>query len=190
MRWLLGILLFVGSSLRASAQSVATDTAAELSLLSAHAAVIFVGQVADITRNGPAGFVDIRFRIDQSLRGAPPAGAYVLREWIGLWTAHPDRYVVGQRRLMLLPARSSAGFSAPIADTDGAIPILASPTSEVTVDLRWIQARSRRTSSTATSHTVGFGGPPKPTPSAEPSSLVSVLALLASQPPTQPDARF
>jgi len=132
---------------------------AELQQMAAHAGVIFAGQVTEVSHNDAAGFVDVRFHIDQALRGCPKSGTYVLREWAGLWTGHPERYSVGQRRLMLLTARGAGGMSSPVGGMDGAIPLVATGAepladgtgiapadaaagvSEFAVDLRWIQAR-------------------------------------------------
>jgi hypothetical protein len=151
--WLLLAALCAGSA----AAQVSTAASAELQSMAGHAAVVFTGQVVDIARNDPAGFVDIRFHIERSIRGAPKSGSYVLREWAGLWIGNPDRYHVGERRLMLLPARGPAGMSCPIGGTDGAIPLIAtaaapspnsvdaaSATAALAVDLRWIQARAQR----------------------------------------------
>ena len=84
-RW--GLLLLTALCAGSAAAQIGAAASAELQLMAGHAAVIFTGQVVDIARNDDAGFVDIRFHIDQSLRGAPQSGTYVLREWAGLWTA-------------------------------------------------------------------------------------------------------
>lgn len=96
--------------------------------MAARAGVIFAGRVESIARSDAAGFVDVRFRIDQPVRGCPKTGAYVLREWAGQWTARPARYVVGQHLLMLLTARGPSGISAPVDGMDGVIPIIATGT--------------------------------------------------------------
>ena len=188
---------------RALAQ-IPAATSAELQSLAARAQVIFTGQVAAIDRNDAAGFVDIRFRVDQSLRGAPPSGTYVLREWAGLWMAHADRYRVGQRMLMLLPARSTAGFSAPVGDTEGAIPLVptgsADAATPLAADLRWIEARAQRTAAASSTQprlvaqppigAQAWVGPISPLPSAgktcaaQPTPLTSVLVLLGGAVPT------
>ena len=140
-----------------------------------HATVIFAGQVLSVEHG--MGCVEIRFRIDHRVRGVAAGGAgktstYVLREWSGLWSGHPDRYIVGERLLMLLPARSSSGMSAPVGGLDGAIPLVAmgaapiadgagvapvdlgAGTPELAVDLRWIEARALRPAVSAQSGSV------------------------------------
>jgi hypothetical protein len=196
VKW--SLLLVAALSVGSAAAQISAAANAELQSMAAHAAVIFAGQVVAITRNDTAGFVDIRFHIDQSVRGAPQSGIYVLREWAGLWTAHPGRYRVGDRKLMLLPARGPAGMSSPLGDIDGAIPILATsaapspttvdtaPSAAFAVDLRWIQARAQRTAATevptvqARVTPVGQPARPAPVPAAQTASLASVLALLAA----------
>jgi hypothetical protein len=193
-----GLLLLTALCAGSAAAQIGAAAGAELQLMAGHAAVIFTGQVVDIARNDDEGFVDIRFQIDQSVRGAPQSGTYVLREWAGLWTAHPVRYHLGDRKLMLLPARGSAGMSSPIGGADGAIPILAasaapSPTTvdaasspALAVDLSWIQARAQRTSATEAptvqARVTPVGRPVQPAPisAAQPVPLAVVLALLAA----------
>jgi hypothetical protein len=196
--------LYAGSA----AAQISPVASAELQLMAGHAAVIFTGQVVDIARNDGAGFVDIHFHIDQSLRGAPRSGSYVLREWGGLWTANPDRYHIGERKLMLLPARGPAGMSSPIGGTDGAIPILvsgaapspnsldsASATAPLAVDLRWIQARAQRSSTVeapsvqARIAVIGRPVKPFPVPATQTAPLALVLALITASPGAS-DARY
>ncbi len=142
-----------------------TGTAEALAEMAAVASVVFAGHVEAVTRNDAAGFADVRFRIDQALRGCPKTGVYVLREWAGLWIGHSARYWVGERLLMLLPARGPSGMSAPVGGMDGAIPLVATgaeplvggtgvpPADDgsgadaggsVGVDLRWVTARAVR----------------------------------------------
>ncbi len=125
-----------------------------LTALAARAGVIFAGQVQNVTRHDASGFVDVRFHIDLPVRGCPPGGVYVLREWAGLWAqAQAARYVAGERYLLLLTARGPSGLSAPVDNTDGAIRLLAaddastaSPAdvSSLAVDLRWLRAKAQR----------------------------------------------
>jgi hypothetical protein len=203
-----GLLLVAALCAGSATAQISAAASAELQLMASHASVIFTGQVVDIARNDGAGFVDIRFHLDQSLRGAPNSGSYVLREWAGLWTGNPDRYHVGQRKLMLLPARGPAGMSCPIGGTDGAIPIVAisaaaspntvdaaSVTDAVAVDLRWIQARAQRSGTaeapSAQARVTAVGRPvkPSPAPAAQTAPLASVLALLTASPGAT-DARY
>ena len=191
------------------------SVSSELAAMAAHASVIFTGQVVAIDRQDTAGFVDIRFRILESVRNAPTSGTYTLREWAGLWSAHPDRYRVGQRRLMLLTARGPVGFSAPVAGSNGAIPLIATaqppllnsagiPTPDnaatptLAADLRWVQARTLRASATpaAQAHTAApvtdsaIAIAPLTTSPIQPTSLATILAVLQSAKPGANDARF
>ncbi len=191
VRILLILLLALG--VRAEAQ-IPQTTLQELQALAARAQVIFTGQVAAIDRNDAAGFVDIRFRIDRSLRGAPARGTYVLREWAGLWIANPGRYQVGERRLMLLTARSLAGFSAPVGDTEGAIPILpiGDVSSTLSADLHWVGSSAQRVITASGAAGGAAGGdqdwpgpiaPLAPGSQAQPVPLTTVLALLGAAAP-------
>ena len=155
------MVAFLLAAAPTSAQ-IPAATAAELQLMASQAAVIFSGQVTSVTREDAEDFVDIRFRVDQAVRGCPTAGFYVLREWVGLWAGGPDRYRVGERRLMLLTARGPSGMSSPLGGQDGAIPLLATGVAPIAnaagaappdtalapaalaVDLRWIRARAAR----------------------------------------------
>lgn len=172
----------------------------QLQQMASHAAVIFSGQVLSVSRNDSAGFVDVRFRIDAAVRGCPRTGWYVLREWVGLWTAQPERYRVGQWRLMLLTARGASGMSSPIGGMEGAIPLIAVGTAPIAdaagvapvdtgedapapmVDMRWIAARAVRGSSgSAQARVTAFGGPVQPSPMTSGAvriPLAEVLSLL------------
>ena len=172
--------------------------------LASRAAVIFTGQVLAITPT--AGVVDVRFQIDTPIRNCPQNGDYVLREWAGLWMAHPDRYRVGQRVLLFLTARGAAGMSAPVDVNDGIVPLVATaqppimdasgtvpadtPSAGFTVDLRWLHAHVVRTSGTsAPLHSLGtvsprthaWSGPVAPLASAPTASLSNVLAVIANK---------
>ena len=154
-----------------------------LQQMASHAAVIFNGQVIAVTRNDAAGFVDVRFHIDEAVRGCPKSGSYVLREWAGLWSGKPERYRAGQRRLMLLTARGDSGMSSPLGGMDGAIPLVATGAEPLVtengavpadkgegvapfaVDLRWIQARALRAEvpgSGKVKAEIAYGGPAMP----------------------------
>lgn len=115
-----------GQASRSSGASVPAVTVGALLDLAGHAGVIFAGRVAAITRQDAEGFVDVRFHVDQAVRGCSTTNAYVVREWAGLWVGKAPRYRVGQRLLMLLTARGPAGMSAPVggAGMAGAIPII------------------------------------------------------------------
>lgn len=181
--------------------AVPADVSAVLVDLASRAAVIFTGQVIAITPS--AGVVDIRFQIDNSIRNCPQNGDYVVREWAGLWTAHPNRYRVGQRVLLFLAARGVAGMSAPVDVNDGIVPLLATAQQPImdasgtvpadslsdglTVDLRWLQARVTRSLATpvllnslsaGNSAAKAWSGPVTPLVTASAPSLTSVIAVI------------
>ncbi len=149
---------------KAASALAAADTTGALTDMAGQAGVIFVGHVMSITRNDAAGFVDVRFGIDQPVSGCPATNEYGVREWVGLWVGHADRYQVGQRFLMMLHLPGPSGMSAPVGGVDGAIPLVAAGAGPVmgadgtvaadtgpgalsglAVDLRWVQARALRT---------------------------------------------
>ena len=184
-----------------ASNEVPADVSAVLVDLASRAAVIFTGQVLAITPS--AGVVDIRFQIDTPIRNSPQNGDYVLREWAGLWTGHPNRYRVGQRVLLFLAARGAAGMSAPVDVNDGIVPLMAtaqqpimdasgtvpadSPSDGLTVDLRWLQARVTRSSaprvrlsslSAGSSAAKAWSGPVTPLVTVAAPSLNSVIAVI------------
>ncbi len=149
-----------GSAFRHPA--IPPSTAAALQDLAAQAGIIFAGHVVAIARNDSAGYVDITFHIESAVRGCGSKSTYVLREWAGLWSG-PDRYLPGQRLLMLLSARGPSGMSAPVGGMAGIIPLLvtreppllhggatpprdspAETAQPEAVDLRWVQASALR----------------------------------------------
>ncbi len=161
-RWLAIGLLGVAAAVQAQTAPPATVTEA-LQALAARAAVIFAGHVVAIDRQDASGFVDVRFHVDDAVRGVAGNSSYVLREWSGLWTGGQARYRVGQRLLMLLHARGPSGMSSPVNGQDGVIPIVAggeAPLAHGTgtapaetlkaqpdamIDLRWVAAGTLRT---------------------------------------------
>ena len=153
---LLTAALLLGSA-RAQTPSSSMPQSVEdvLHQMSDKADIIFVGQVAAIRPhedNGTdAGSVEIDFDVDEAIRGCA-GGAYVLREWAGLWSGDAHRYRVGQRLLMMLHAPGAGGLSSPVGGMDGAIPIrgvagaspLAVSAADAPVpvaDLRWLGAK-------------------------------------------------
>ena len=144
---------------------------AELHAMSVQAGVIFAGEVLAIRPQGDAGtgWVDVEFRVEDAIRGCGADGTYLLREWAGLWTGGVQRYRVGEHLLMLLHTPSAMGLSSPVGGQDGAIPITGSSVApgpkddfaeigEQAVDLRWIEARLLRTSSSP--HVISLHGRP------------------------------
>ncbi len=144
-----------------SQEQAPTTVQAALHQMFNSAAVSFIGTVEDVRRveaDGPgAGVVEIRFSIDQPLRGCS-GDTYVLREWGGFWAANDSRYRVGQSLLLLLHAPGAAGLSSPVGGMEGAIPLRASGAgvhssdqssgsrAAQVADLRWIGAKLARTS--------------------------------------------
>ena len=148
-----------GASGAGPADAVSASAASSLVALGSRAGVIFAGHVVKVTREDDAGFVDVEFAVDRAVRGCGGAKTYVLREWAGLWKGQVDRYLVGQRRLMILAGRGPSGMSAPVGGLAGVIPIVstrepplvrgtgAAPADtaledrqEEAVDLRWVEA--------------------------------------------------
>ena len=195
----------------ASAQTSPAEATVALRQMAADAGVIFAGQVLAISRHNGAGFVDIRFHVDQAVLGCEAGTIYVLREWAGLWTANPFRYRIGERRLMLLTARSAAGFSSPVSGSAGSIPIVASqpgPIADKTgaappdngtpaaahIDLRRVQAHALRgdaSNPTTVSHAdlAAWAGPVTPlaaagTTATQDLALDAALALLRTRGPS------
>lgn len=127
--------------------------------MSDQAGVVFVGEVTAIRQingaNGASGVIEVEFRVDQAVRGCASGGAYVLREWAGLWTGGDQRYRPGQRLLMFLHTPGSNGITSPVGGMAGAIPIRggdiapratdASTTHQPTIaDLRWVGTKIQR----------------------------------------------
>ena len=159
----------------------------------ARAGVIFAGQVVSIHREDLAGFVDIRFHVDQAVRGCGNGDTYVLREWAGLWSGEPPRYREGEQLLMLLAPRGRGGMSAPVDGPAGVIPLLAVREQPLVgsrgvvpaetaqqqalgqgVDLRWVETLAAR----RTFLPRGRGAKIREASQPPPPSLASVMALL------------
>jgi hypothetical protein len=121
-KWiLLSGLLDTGVCARAQT-AVSTSTNAALVEMAGRAGVIFVGTVLSVDRKDAAGYVDVRFRVEDGIAGCRTGGVYGLREWAGLWTGAP-RFGVGQRLLVLLHMRGPAGMSSPVDGMAGVIPV-------------------------------------------------------------------
>jgi hypothetical protein len=169
---MVGVPAALGQSVAAAPPQTVEDALHEMSDA---AGVIFAGQVMSVKvvqgSMGAPGVVEVRFRVDQAVRGCSAGGTYVLKEWQGLWEGGNARYRVGQRLLMLLRAPGAAGLSSPVGGMDGAIPIrgvesqigsgvmvaaASAAAPEPMVDLRWVGARMLRSASSATG--TGLGG--------------------------------
>jgi hypothetical protein len=156
---LLAATLLMGN-VQAQTPFSANSTMAEsvedvLHQMSDKADIVFIGHVAAIRPHEDdgtgAGSIEVDFDIEQAIRGCA-GGAYVLREWAGLWSGDAHRYRVGQRLLMMLHAPGADGLSSPIGGMDGAIPIrgvadasaLTASAANAPVpvaDLRWLGAK-------------------------------------------------
>ena len=115
--------LLVCCTQAAGAQSAIRNAAllAELQGLANHAALIFVGQIVSVQRQGSV--VEVNFRVEQPVSGAT-ARTYTMREWAGLWPAGHQRYAIGQRVLAFLHGASAAGFSSPVHGAEGLVPVV------------------------------------------------------------------
>ena len=136
-----------------------TTLPAALRAMAEQAGVIFVGTVTSVRRVEGDGFaavgvVEVRFAVEQGIRGVTGA-SYTLREWGGLWPPGERRFVVGDRRLMLLHSPGVTGLSSPVGGFEGAIPVVgtgarvgagsrATTAAEAMLDLRWIGAKLAR----------------------------------------------
>jgi hypothetical protein len=167
-----------------ASSAVPAATAAVLEGMAARAGVIFAGRVVSVERNEAAGYVDVELRVEEAVRGCARGSTYTLREWVGLWIGNPDRYIAGQRLLMLLAARGKSGMSAPVGGMAGRIPLMATRTpplvrgkgaapadsaaedaGEEAVDLRWVQALAvRGTMANAAGVHADWRGPVLPLP--------------------------
>ena len=198
MGWILRVVVVCLGLGASGVAQIPAAAAAELQQMASHAGVIFTGEVVAVTRLDAVGYVDVRFHIEDGIRGCPQSGFYVLREWSGLWTGQPERYRVGQHRLMLLEARGAAGMSSPVGGTDGAIPLVAAgvaPIADVagyappdttlapanySVDLRWVVARAQRTTvSFAARSRMASGNPALPWPDAPDGDWPGPIAPIA-----------
>ena len=100
-------------------------TSAALSEMTRRAGVVFAGRVQAVDRHDDAGFVEVRFAVDEAVKGCAAGRPYMLREWAGLWSFGTPRYVAGERLLVFLTGRSASGFSAPVDGFAGVLPLRA-----------------------------------------------------------------
>lgn len=99
------------------------DVVAALRPLARTAGPIFRGTVISVTpgaadQAGRVNTVEIRFRVDRSMRGPRKGEIFVLREWAGLWLAG-NRYRPGERVFLFLYPESPAGLSSPVGGRRG-----------------------------------------------------------------------
>ena len=158
------------------AQGSVTTLQAALRTMAEQADVVFLGTVESVTRVsgeprgggfGGSDSVEVRFRVEQAVRGVSGA-SYMMREWGGLWTGGERRYLVGERRLMLLHRPSALGLSSPVAGMEGAIPVrgngarvskasVTTAKAQGNADLRWIAAKLVRPVRYGATDQVGVG---------------------------------
>lgn len=103
------------------------------------------------------GVVEVKFRVEQAVKGPAAGSVYTLREWAGLWSAMGGgQYRLGQRLLVFLYAPDARGMSSPVRGLDGAVPLrgvgvapgpddLGSTAADWMVDLRWVQVQALKT---------------------------------------------
>ena len=144
------LLLLVPAASRAQASALVE--------MASQAGVIFAGEVVSVAHHDAQGYVEVQFHVSSAVLGCTP-GLYTVREWAGRWAGHPERYLPGQRLLMLLTAPGPSGLIAPVYGSDGAIPILpgatgtlgdVGPAAEPVVDLRLLATRVPPVDSTGT----------------------------------------
>lgn len=109
-----------------------------LRAVAVQADVIFTGEVRSIDRVADA--VEVRWQVEDAVRGTAAGQVYILREWAGLWQANGARYVQGERALLLLHAPSAGGYASPVGGADGVI-ALHGDAGSGTMDLRLLQQR-------------------------------------------------
>lgn len=138
-----------GAGALKTAVAVPSDMTEELHAMSDASGVVFTGGVLSVRHvvgeGGGSGVVEVRFAVEQAVRGCVPGSVYTLREWAGLWEGGNERYRVGERYLMMLHAPGPGGLSSPVGGQDGAVPLLAETAGAgEQVDLRWIGTRVGR----------------------------------------------
>jgi hypothetical protein len=115
------ILLSAAPAVLAANQSrVAAPTLLQLTQRSGY---IFSGTVLSVERVAAKAAheletVQIRFQVDQAVRGVSPKQVLAIREWIGLWNAG-ERYRVGEHVLLFLYPSSKLGLTSPVAGPFG-----------------------------------------------------------------------
>lgn len=91
--------------------------------LNRHAGLIFSGEVLRVERvpaKHPRDLetVEIRFHVDEGIRGTRKGQVISIREWAGLWVAQP-RYRPGERVLLFLYRPSRLGLTSPVGEFAG-----------------------------------------------------------------------
>ena len=96
---------------------------------------IFAGTVKSVERATPKGngvaTVQIRFHVDQGMRGVRTGQSLAIREWAGLWQSG-ERYRPGERVLLFLYPPSKLGLTSPVRGPMGRFRI--GPDGQIVVD--------------------------------------------------------
>ena len=114
------LTFFVASSLHAAEFRAATPS---LRQLAQKAGYIFAGTVVEIRKipsTGPYGVptMQVRFRVEQAIRGVQRNQRVSIRESMGLWS-DGDRYHLGESLLLFLYPKSKLGLTSPVAGDFG-----------------------------------------------------------------------
>src|SRR5262249_31984242 len=93
-------------------------SAPALQSITNRAGFIFSGTVLSVQRvralrPNQIETVEVRFRVEQPVRGVSPRQVLSIREWGGLWVGRP-RYQVGERLMMFLYPPSKLGLTSPV----------------------------------------------------------------------------
>lgn len=99
------------------------SVAAELRSLTKPAGMIVSGTVVDarrspVTQPHALPTVEVRFRVEQAIRGVGRQRTLTFREWAGLWS-DGDRYRPGERCVLFLYPASHLGLTSPVQGPAG-----------------------------------------------------------------------
>jgi len=117
------LLVLVGSQHAAPVQPIAPEPPLPrvpgLQFIVNRAGLIFSGTVVSVervraTRPDEIETVQVRFRVEQPVRGVKAGQTLSVREWGGLWVGRP-RYAVGQRLMLFFYPPSKLGLTSPVA---------------------------------------------------------------------------
>jgi hypothetical protein len=94
--------------------------------LTSSAGYIFVGRVKSVQYSpatpGHVPTMNIRFQVEQGLRGVGSGRVLTIRQWAGLWDAG-QRYRTGERLLLFLYRPSKLGLTSPVGGALGRFPL-------------------------------------------------------------------
>lgn len=115
------------SCLGGLAQTIHAPASERIRAATRPAGIIFRGTVFSVARIAPAHAnqletVEIRFHVDEGLRGVKTGSTLRIREWAGLWTSD-DRYRVGERVALFLYPPSRLGLTSPVGGDAGRFPV-------------------------------------------------------------------